>query len=213
MNTASDPTKLSSRVIPGFEGIKRYWDHKRQAFSAKLLPGEYYVTGSGEIITTVLGSCVAACMCDKALGIGGMNHFMLPICAHIGVWENTHNNLATRYGSVAMEHLINTIMKRGGKRKNLEVKLFGGASVLNTLMDIGDRNIQFVKDYVRTEGLHVVNEDLAGPYPRKVIYFPATGRALVKRLRSLHNDTIVQREQRYRHVLDEQPVKGDVDLF
>lgn len=173
MNTASEPTKLSSRVTPGFEGIKRYWDHKRQAFSAKLLPGEYYVTGSEEIITTVLGSCVAACVRDKALRIGGMNHFMLPICTHIGVWENTHNNLATRYGSVAMEHLINTIMKRGGKRKNLEVKLFGGGSVLNTLMDIGDRNIQFVKDYVRWPGNR-------SPFWDKVLPDPHSPRAVLR---------------------------------
>lgn len=213
MNTASTPNKLSSRVLPGFEGIHRYWDHKHQLFSAKLLPGEYYVTGSGEIITTVLGSCVAACVRDKALRIGGMNHFMLPIYAHFGIWENTDHNLATRYGNFAMEHLINAIMKQGGQRKNFEVKLFGGGSVLNTLMDIGDRNIQFVKDYMRTEGLRIVSEDLAGPYPRRLVYFPATGRALVKKLRSLDNDTIARREQRYSHILDEQPVRSEVDLF
>ncbi|MGH8580163.1 MAG: chemoreceptor glutamine deamidase CheD [Gammaproteobacteria bacterium] len=213
MNTASEPIKPASRGITGFERINRYWDPKRQAFSAKLLPGEYYVTGPGEIITTVLGSCVAACVRDRALGIGGMKHFMLPIYAHFGIWENTDHNLATRYGNFAMEHLINAIMKQGGQRKNFEVKLFGGGCVLNTLMDVGDRNIQFVKDYMRTEGLDVVSEDLAGPYPRKVIYFPSTGRALVKKLRSLHNDSIARSEQRYSHVLDQQPIKGDVDLF
>jgi len=213
VNAVSGTTRPASRVSSAFEGVNRYWDPKRRAFSAKLLPGAYYVTGSGEIITTVLGSCVAACVRDKALGIGGMNHFMLPIHAHFGIWENTDHNLATRYGNFAMEHLINTIMKQGGQRKNFEVKLFGGGSVLNTLMDIGDCNIQFVKDYVRTEGLQVVSEDLGGPYPRKVVYFPATGRALVKRLRSLQNDTITRREQRYSHILDEQPVKGEVDLF
>ncbi|MGH8658618.1 MAG: chemoreceptor glutamine deamidase CheD [Gammaproteobacteria bacterium] len=213
MNTAPASNKLFSRVLLGFEGIHRYWDHQHQAFSAKLLPGEYYVTGSGEIITTVLGSCVAACVRDKVLGIGGMNHFMLPIYAHFGIWENTDHNLATRYGNFAMEHLINTIMKQGGQRKNFEVKLFGGGSVLNTLMDIGERNIQFVKDYARTEELDVMSEDLGGSYPRRVIYFPSTGRALVKKLRALHNDTIARREQRYSHVLDEQLITGDVDLF
>lgn len=201
------------KPFPGFDSISRYWDPKGDVFSAKIQPGEYYVTGSGEMITTVLGSCVAACIRDKTLGIGGMNHFMLPICNRLSTWESTYANSATRYGNYAMEHLINGIIKHGGKRNDLEVKLFGGGCVLNSMMDIGDRNIQFVKDYVLTEGLRVVGEDLAGPHPRKVIYFPATGRALVKRLRSLRNDTILRREQSYQKALNEQSIRGAIDLF
>lgn len=201
------------RALPGFAHINRYWDDLHQMYAAKLLPGEYYVTAERETIVTVLGSCVSACVRDPVFGIGGMNHFMLPHGQGNGSWEEAGLGASTRYGSFAMEQLINDILKHGGSRKNLEIKLTGGGRILAQLTDIGRRNIEFIEQYVRTEGLPVLARDLGDVYPRKVYYTPATGKLLVKRLRSLHNDTILQREAAYRSELERQPVAGSVELF
>lgn len=201
--------------LPGFDNVKRYWDNQNQIVAAKILPGEYYVTRDNELVTTVLGSCIAACIRDAELGIGGMNHFMLP--------ETTEHKLssgietvvgsATRYGNYAMEHLINTILQYGGKRKNLEVKLFGGGKIIPTLGDVGQQNINFVLDYVDTEALSLVSHDLGDIYPRKVNYFPKTGRVRMKKIKDLHNDTVIDRETQYRSSIKDVPVEGEVELF
>ncbi len=199
--------------LPGFETIKRYWDKRRQCPAAKILPGEYYVTVHEEYITTVLGSCVSACIRDRRLGVGGMNHFMLPL-SDDGSWgggEVLSN--ATRYGNYAMEHMINEILKHGGQRRNLEAKIFGGGQVMENLSDVGARNIAFVREYLATERIPLLSEDVGSIHPRKVIYFPRSGKALVKRLRDLHDDTVVRRETAYREQITHQPVQGDVELF
>lgn len=202
------------RGLPGFEHINRYWDRVHHTFVAKILPGEYYVTTRDEAIATVLGSCVAACVRDRSFGIGGMNHFMLPESRGGGdSWIGTGVSAATRYGSFAMEHLINDILKHGGMRKNLEVKVFGGGRILAQMTHVGRHNIDFILEYVRTEGLLLAAQDLGDIHPRKVLYYPLSGRVRVKRLRSLHNDTIVRREQAYLHDLEEKPVAGEVELF
>ncbi|MCP4407165.1 MAG: chemoreceptor glutamine deamidase CheD [Gammaproteobacteria bacterium] len=202
-------------ALSGFEDIKRYWDRKEAVVTAKILPGEYYVTVNGEMITTVLGSCVSACIRDPAFGIGGMNHFMLPMskndCAEC--WSGTMVNAATRYGNFAMEHLINEILKQGARRDHLEIKVFGGGKVLATATDVGSRNIEFVMDYLHTEGFSVMAKDVGDIYPRKVNYYPQTGRVRMKKLKSTHNDTIVTREKKYMENIEHQPVGGDVDLF
>ena len=201
------------RALPGFGGITRYWDDGHGMYAAKLLPGEFYVTAEQETIVTVLGSCVSACIRDPLYGIGGMNHFMLPVSQGTGSWEANGVGASTRYGSHAMEQLINEILKNGGNRRNLEVKLTGGGRILAQMTDIGRKNIQFVEEYVRTESLKVLSHDLGDIYPRKVYYTPATGKMLVKKLRSLHNNTIVERETRYLHEIDVAPVQGEVELF
>lgn len=197
--------------LPQFRHINRYWDREHQHWSAKILPGEYYVTDSPhEVIATTLGSCVSACVRDAHQGIGGMNHFMLPVQASAeSGWVNT----ATRYGSFAMEHLINDILKQGGDRRNLEVKLCGGGKILAGMTDIGRRNIEFIKEYLKTEGLRLIAEDLGDIYPRKVLYYPGSGIMRVRKLRRLHNDTVIRREQAYREELETQPVTGDVEIF
>ena len=203
-------------ILQGFEHINRYWDTKHNIFAAKILPGEFYVSLHGELITTVLGSCVSACIRDRVSGIGGMNHFMLPDNRErttSSAWENTPVSAETRYGNVAMERLINVILAGGGKRQNLEVKLFGGGKVLSINTDIGGKNVDFVKLYLQKEGLNVESEDTRGPWPRKVQYFPLTGRVRVKRLNALHNDTLSRREQAYIKTLKEKKVEGKVDLF
>lgn len=202
------------RALPQFAHVKRYWDPQLQCFAAKILPGEYYVTLHGEMIVTVLGSCVSACVRERELGIGGMNHFMLPLDASQGrtAWD-TGVSAATRFGNVAMERLINDILKLGGRRERLEFKLVGGGRVLDAVTDVGARNIEFVRDYVRTEGFRVSGEDLGSDHPRKVHYFPAEGKVRVKRLVSTRDSTIYERERHYLHELGRAPVSGDVELF
>lgn len=204
------------RALRGFSDINRYWDRERSCHAAKILPGEYYVTTNDEIIVTVLGSCVSACIRDPQMRIGGMNHFMLPISSQdYKTLRASSNNEATRYGNFAMEKLINDILKNGGRREHLEIKLFGGGKVIQHMneADVGNRNISFVRDYLHTEGFKVVAEDLGDVYPRKVVFHPMTGRVQVKKLRSMHNDTIIERESGYREQLQEQPVSGEIELF
>jgi chemotaxis protein CheD len=163
----------------------------------------------------VLGSCVSACIRCKATGFGGMNHFMLP--------ENRNDrqdlssgpgvNAATRYGNFAMEHVINDLLKLGVERRNLEIKIVGGGRILKNMTDIGRRNIEFVREYIRTEQLPLAGEDVGDIYPRKVYYDPENGRVRVKKLRALRNDTILERESRYRHELQVRPIAGEVELF
>jgi len=209
------PPGPPGRMLPGFSHINRYWDRTHGCYVAKILPGEFYVTPHDEAITTVLGSCVAACVRDPVNGIGGMNHFMLPEDSGDGRggWHAADTSTAARYGNVAMEHLINEILKHGGLRRNLEVKVFGGGRIIPAMTDVGQRNIAFINDYIFTEGLRLVAEDVGETFPRKVLYYPLSGRARVKRLKSLHNDTLIQRERAYLQDLGQQPVAGDIELF
>ncbi|MGE0385476.1 MAG: chemoreceptor glutamine deamidase CheD [Gammaproteobacteria bacterium] len=200
-------------ALPGFEAINRYWDPTREIFCAKILPGEYYVTTTGEGIVTVLGSCVSACIRDRLSGIGGMNHFMLPEGARDDNWASTGVSAATRYGTYAMEHMINDILKAGGRRDRFEIKIVGGGRILANVTDIGRRNIEFVRQYLAAEGLVLAGEDVGDICPRKVVFLPATGKVQVKKLNSLHNDTILTRETQYQRNLTKAPVAGDVELF
>ncbi len=212
MSTTPDSVPAAvPRALPGYGHINRYWDRQNDTFAAKILPGEYYVTLTGEMITTVLGSCISACIRDRKLGIGGMNHFMLPADGSAPLPRN--NSTAARYGNYAMETLINDILKNGGRRSNLEVKIFGGGQVLAQMTRIGEANIRFVHDYLRMEHLTLEAEDVGGQCPRKVLYYPDTGRARVRKLRALKNETILQREERYLNTLENEPISGNVELF
>ena len=189
-----------------------YFDRSFECEAAKILPGEYYYTKKPMLIVTVLGSCVAACIRDRSSGIGGMNHFMLP---DGGGDPGNPASTSMRYGAYAMEMLINQILKAGGKRENLEAKVFGGGNVLQnfTHMNVGERNADFVRTFLRNENIRVLAEDLNDIYPRKVYFFPQTGRVLVKKLKKLNNYTLVKREQDYASRLQVNEVGGDVDLF
>lgn len=210
---AISPSSRLPLALPGFEHIKRAWNEAHEAYAARLNPGEYYVTKNDEGIYTTLGSCISACIRDRVSGVGGMNHFMLPASVGDGGWKAAGLGASTRYGNFAMEHLINEIMKNGGSRQNLEVKLFGGGRIIANMTDVGLRNIEFARDYVATEGLRVTSEDVGDVFPRMVVYFPATGKVRVKRLRSLHNNTIVEQETKYLHTIEDKPVSGDIELF
>lgn len=203
------------KCLRGFHDINRYWDKTHDTFAAKILPGEYYVTTNNEAIVTVLGSCVSACIRDKVFGIGGMNHFMLPINKGASHAEVAAMSNAGRYGNFAMEKMINDILKNGGTRENLEVKIFGGGRVLKNMqsLDIGNGNINFVREYIETEHLKLVSEDVGDVFPRKVIYYPRTGKVKVKKLRQMHNNTIIERETSYMSSIEVKPVESDIELF
>lgn len=189
-----------------------YYDRHFHSEAVKILPGEYYVTQRDLLIVTVLGSCVAVCLRDRSNGIGGMNHFMLP-----GNTEEGSNPLSSsaRYGVYAIEILINHLLKLGAQRRLFEAKVFGGASVLRGFgsNNVGKRNAEFVLDYLHTEGIQVVAQDLMETYPRKVYFFPKTGRVMLKKLKSLHNTTLLDREMEYSLRIKRTPVAGEINLF
>ena len=203
------------KPLPGFGHVNRYWDKRLNVPAAKILPGQFYVSDKGEMISTVLGSCISACIRDTRIGVGGMNHFMLPQTSDHSSWQDSEVNAVARYGNWAMEYLINAILKIGGRKENFEVKLFGGGRVLASMTqsDIGASNIEFVLTYLKREGLGVTAQDLGGSYPRKVLYFPDTGAVKMKRLKQVHNDTVKQRELQYSKTLQTKPAEGDVELF
>lgn len=189
-----------------------YYDRTFDLDAAKILPGEYYHTGKDMLIVTVLGSCVSACIRDRVSGVGGMNHFMLP---DGGADPNSPVSASMRYGTYAMEVLINELLKAGARRENLEAKVFGGGAVLKgfTAINVGERNAAFVISYLKMEKIRVLAEDLNDIYPRKVYFFPRTGKVLVKKLMQTHNETLVQRERAYASRLKVAPVGGEIDLF
>lgn len=189
-----------------------YYDRTFDRDAAKILPGEYYYTSKDMLIVTVLGSCVSACIRDRVSGVGGMNHFMLP---DSGGDVDSPVSASMRYGTYAMEVLINDLLKAGARRENLEAKVFGGGNVLRGFIaiNVGERNAQFVRHYLKAENIRVVAEDLNDIHPRKVYFFPRTGKVLVKKLKQLNNNTLVNREQDYASRLQTTPVSGDVELF
>jgi chemotaxis protein CheD len=189
-----------------------YYDRHFDKQAIKILPGEYYATTGDKLIVTVLGSCVAVCLRDKKSHCGGMNHFLLP---NDGSNESGLLTESARYGVYAMEILINHLLKLGAHKSRLEAKVFGGGNVLRglTLNNVGQRNAEFVLDYLHNESIPICAQDLLDEYPRKVYFFPDTGKVMVKKLKSVHNSTIYDRESEYRMRVKYTPKSGDVDLF
>ncbi len=177
--------------------------------AVKVLPGEYFVHDEDLLITTTLGSCIAACLWDRQRRIGGMNHFMLPDGGAAGAD-------AGRYGSYAMELLINELIKRGATRETMEAKVFGGGAVISGMssINVGERNTAFVLDYLRTERIVVVSKDVLDVHPRKVCYLPASGKAMVKRLAAAPTDALAAQERAAaQRALPVASGGGSVDLF
>lgn len=185
-----------------------YRDQHLQSAASKLLPAEYYATGEDIALVTVLGSCVAACLRDPVVRIGGINHFMLPD-------GDVGTGAPARYGVNAMELLINELLKLGAQRHRLEAKLFGGGNVLKgfTQNQVGTRNARFAVDYLAAERIPLLSHDLGGIHPRKVGFFPVTGRAFVRHLPHAHDATIAAEEIAYRDRLQSTAVAGSVELF
>ncbi len=182
-----------------------YYDPALDTDVIKLLPADWKVSSDEVALATVLGSCVAACIYDPLVKLGGMNHFMLPDAAP--------GDGSARYGAHAMELLINGLLKHGAVRARLQAKVFGGGNVLPgmTLDPIGTRNANFVLAYMDNERIPILAEDLGGNQPRKVVFFVRTGRTLVKRLPAAGEIAKVERD--YRSRLSQVPVAGSVELF
>lgn len=142
-----------------------------------------------------------------------MNHFMLPATNNKEFSGATDFSAATRYGNFAMEHLINNILRFGGSKAKLEIKVFGGGKVLAQVTNVGLQNVKFIHDYVHVEGLRIVAEDTGGIHPRKVVYDPVSGKVGIKKLKAVHNNTIEARETRYQNELSATKVEGEIDLF
>lgn len=205
---------MASRAEPGFVehlATNRYFDRTFDSDAVKVLPGEYFVAEEDLVLVTVLGSCVSACIRDRRRGVGGMNHFMLPDNGR----EAETLSPSARYGAYAMEVLINHLLKLGARREQLEAKIFGGGRVMASLAgsDVGPRNVAFVRDYLSREHIPVVAEDLLDIYPRKVYYFPVSGRVMLKKMMHTRNDTVIERERAYADRLSAAPVAGDIELF
>lgn len=192
--------------------VRRFYDPRLGMYSVRLQPGECYTTAApDETIVTVLGSCVAACIRDTRSGYGGMNHFMLPE-SETGEWSGVAAIL--RYGNHAMELLINSVLRSGCRRENLEIKLFGGANLTEGPSRVGSKNAAFALNYLAAEGLRVLSSDLGGTHPRLVHYVPATGAAR-RVLRERANERqIAETERRYKAKLTTAPPpEGDIELF
>ena len=199
-----DELRAQSRK-PG-EASFFYADHHFQYDAVKVLPGEYFVSSEDLLIMTVLGSCIAACVWDGKARVGGMNHFMLP----------EGEDGSGRYGSYAMELLLNEMIKMGARRETMQAKVFGGGAVMAgfTTMNVGERNTKFVLDYLATERIPVVSQDVLDIHPRKVCFFPVTGKALVKRLAHAHPEALAVEERKGNALnVAKSTAGGSVDLF
>jgi len=200
--------RLKAQVRSPGEASFFYHDHHFQYDAVKVLPGEYFVSAEDLVIMTVLGSCISACIWDGRARAGGINHFMLP--------DGDSVDGFGRYGSYAMELLINEMLKKGARRESMQAKVFGGAAVMAgfTTMNVGERNTKFVLDYLATERIPVVSQDVLDIYPRKVCFFPVTGKALVKRLAHSHPETLAVEERKGdAATVAKSTAGGSVDLF
>jgi len=145
-----------------------------------VVQGEFAVSDDPDVVlNTILGSCVAACMRDPLAGVGGMNHFLLPggrqdgqaAAKPIGAEPE-----AVRYGVQSMELLLNALYRMGARRERLEVKLFGGARVVEGLSDIGMHNAAFAETFLASEGIRHIGGSLRGEQARRVQFWPVSGR-------------------------------------
>lgn len=186
-----------------------YYDNKFNCEAIKILPGEYYTCEKNILLMTILGSCVSACIWDKKRGIGGLNHFMLPGKA------SSDFNKSARYGNYAMEILINDILRLGGKREDLVAKVFGGAKVMHhfTSIDIGKDNADFILEYLQRESIPILSSDLGDIYPRKICFFPQTGRVMVRKLTKTHTHEVELQEDSYFNKVNKNDIEGEIELF
>ncbi|MBC7995077.1 MAG: chemoreceptor glutamine deamidase CheD [Rhizobacter sp.] len=204
--TGSRLEKLKSQARKPGEASFFFYDAHFKNDAVKILPGEYFVHDEDMLIMTTLGSCIAACLYDRNAKVGGMNHFMLPDGA----------GDSGRYGSYAMELLINEMMKRGASRMTMEAKVFGGGQVVSgmTTMNVGERNTNFVMDYLKTERIPIVSKDVLDVYPRKVCFLPGSGKAMVKRLAPTNTDALLAQDRAAaQKAVPASTGGGSVDLF
>ena len=195
----------------GGVGTRRIFDPATNTWMVKIFPGEFYITAnSDETLVTVLGSCVAACIRDPRLGIGGMNHFMLPQ-GRSGGWGKDAQS--TRFGNFAMEKLINELLKAGCSRDSLEIKLFGGGNVTDSNIAVGSGNAEFALRYVEAERLRCVAQDLGGRFPRRIHYSPIDGKVVRRLLGREASGAVMREEMEHAQRLSTRAPAGEIELF
>jgi chemotaxis protein CheD len=199
-------------TVAGAVAGRRFFDTASANWMIKVYPGDFYVTtNKNEMLVTVLGSCVAACIRDPLTHFGGMNHFMLPE-DESGQWGT--ELMSTRYGNHAMEKLVNELIKLGCPRERMEVKVFGGGNVIDSQHAIGSKNAEFITRYLQAEGLKCIAQDLGGDYPRRIEFLPATGRVVRRLLRRTDSAPIVREEVAYQSSLSSSSMAaGEIELF
>jgi chemotaxis protein CheD len=202
---------MSSSSLMEFSHIRRMQDTRFPYEIAVILPGEYFVSSEPMVVYTVLGSCISVCLRDPLVNVGGMNHFMLSAPTSGGGHDSWADS--GRYGSFAMEMLINEILQRGGKKDRLEAKVFGGGKIYDGAMDIGAVNAAWALDYLEREGVPLLKANVGDACPRKVYYFTDSGKVLLKKLDRLVAKVIAKEEGQYQQKLQHAPVQSDVTLF
>jgi len=177
----------------------------------KIVAGEYYVsTSENEVLTTILGSCVSACIRDPYARVGGMNHFLLPGEDYL---LNNHMDKGTRYGAFAMETLINAILAEGGRKERFEVKVFGGSNITNNSNKIGSKNTNFIRNFLHQEGLQIVSENLEGDQARCIHYYPVSGEVMMRKTKNDEEVVLIMEEKSYKNKINNQDIEGEVNLF
>jgi len=194
-----------------FGHIRRIEDTRFPYEVAVILPGEYFVSVEPKVVYTVLGSCISVCLRDSFVGVGGMNHFMLAAPTNSGSQDSWADS--GRYGSFAMEMLINGILERGGKKNRLEAKVFGGGKIYQGTRDVGAKNAAWALDYLERENVPLLKANVGDVCPRKVYFFTDSGKVLLKKLDSVQAKTIVEEEGQYQAKLQQAPVQSEVTLF
>jgi chemotaxis protein CheD len=214
MNTAlAHKQPVSAAVLPTSQANvgRRFFDTTHSAWMVKVFPGEFCVTRQpDEILVTVLGSCVAACIRDPVVGVGGMNHFMLAK-SRSGGWGSDQQS--ARFGNFAMEKLINELIKAGGTRERMEIKVFGGGNVIDASTAVGSDNAEFVLRYLEAEGLRCMAQDLGGSHPRRIHYYPTTGRVVRRLLGTSETYAISREEREYADRMRQRQPAGEIHLF
>lgn len=173
-----------------------------------IIQGEYKVLSDPDaVLSTILGSCVAACLRDPVAGVGGMNHFLLPGNAGSPMTGGD----ATRYGVHLMELLINGLLKQGARRDRLEAKIFGGAKTIATFSNVGEQNAAFATQFLRDEGIPIVGSSTGGDHGRKVEFWPVSGRARQYPLTGAETKKTVDLERR--PIVAAKPVENSIEFF
>lgn len=207
----SPPPARGARAEPD-DGRRRYFDARLKCTVVQVFQGDFYVSKTpGELLTTVLGSCVAACVRDPLSKIGGMNHFLLPSSGDDDA--NSSVGIGLRYGSFSMEQLINNVLNAGGRRERLEIKVFGGANVIRGLSGIGHRNADFVEEFLQREGFGIAGKHLRGNWPRKVHFNPENGQVRMRELTERFASKVFEKEIKQRVRAAPSPDTGTVELF
>lgn len=191
--------------------------HKLDRINYIIHPGEFHATGDPVIISTVLGSCIAVALYDAKAKIGGMNHFLLP-----GTIDKAHLYTTSegRYGLFAMELLINQMLKLGAKKERLEAKVFGGARMFKfdttgITGGVSESNVEFAHEYLHTEGIRIISEEVGKNYARKVLFLPDTFQVFLKGIRKpTDEEQVVAAEKQFlSKVRAKQQPASEPDLF